>query len=616
MSVKVIWKSKKQGDKLGYIRLSSRIAGKTVLKSLPLEPIEKKHFNPNTQRLRVSFTDHEKYNKEIEAKLDQAQKKGNKIKFLNDDKKSFVDFMTKVIDDNVTGNRGTKEKYQNLKNLIIDYNEYKYKVSDVKFSEITQEYLEGLRKYMIQVRKNKNNSIFYKFKSLKSFTTKAAKEKIYTYDVNPFEQITNSLIDTDVDVLKKDDLKKLIGTPLVEVYRSGQKFGIPIPDLSVLNGVKYKNYTPINEIRNLFLFQLFCQGIRVSDLVTLRWQDFYIDDEQIRIKKRMVKVKSFIDILINFNTMEYLYSYVPVDKLPENIYYPYSAIMHRKIGATRMGLNYKSTEINNSKDEVDNVPFGVEIDSDLITEFKLDFKSIVVSDGTLYIPRTNKSRGKKIEKNHIEYYVSVNEVVKLIENRKNELGKKIKINDVVKFKQELESLVSVDKKIIYLEKLIEILRSKINEQNDSFKQASVEYKTKNYKLFKDIVEFLSTNKDTKKSFVFRMLDDNDFKDIVDDDFSKMNELQYSRFVGQRSYYNRLLKVVGEQCKINKNLTSHLARHSYTSLMIEIGVNLNLFDLMTSLGHKHLSTTQLYISKFTGKRVDNVNREIVDFMDNL
>jgi hypothetical protein len=51
-------------------------------------------------------------------------------------------------------------------------------------------------------------------------------------------------------------------------------------------------------------------------------------------------------------------------------------------------------------------------------------------------------------------------------------------------------------------------------------------------------------------------------------------------------------------------------------MIEIGVNLNLADLMLSLGHKHLSTTQLYISKFTGKRVDNVNKEIVDFLDNI
>ena len=48
MSVKVIWKTKKPGDRLGYIRLSSRIAGKTVLKNLPLEPVEKNQFMKTT----------------------------------------------------------------------------------------------------------------------------------------------------------------------------------------------------------------------------------------------------------------------------------------------------------------------------------------------------------------------------------------------------------------------------------------------------------------------------------------------------------------------------------------------------------------------------------------
>ena len=602
MSVKVIWKAKKQGDKLGYIRLSSRIAGKTVLKSLPLEPVEKKHFNPNTQRLRTSFTDHVKYNNEIESKLDQAKKKGNKIKFLNDDKKSFVDFMTKVIEDNVTGNIGTKEKYQNLKNLIIDYNEYKFNVSDVKFSEITQEYLEGLRKYISQVRKNKNNSIFYKFKTLKSFTTKADRQKIYSYEVNPFDLITNTLIETDIDVLNKDDLKKLINTPLVEVYRSGQKFGIPLPDLSVLNTPKYANHLPIEDIRNFFLFQLFSQGIRVSDLLTLRWQDFYIVDEQIRIKKRMVKVKSFIDLMVNFNTMNYLLKYIPTDKLPEHLFYQYHSMWYGMIGKNNLSV-YKD------KDKIEHSTFGVEIDSQLVEEFNLSFPCVVVTDSTTIF------KGKRTDITHKEYYTSINEVSEIIKLRREEIAKTIKVNDTVKFEEKLDSLISEDRKTIYLEKLKVILRNKIENRTENFNESSNEFKQKSYLFFKDIVEYLSSHKDTKKSFVFPMLNDKDFEDI-DDDFYSMSELQYYKFAGRRAYYNRLLKAVGAQCKINKPLTSHLARHSFTSLMIEIGVNLNLFDLMTSLGHKHLSTTQGYISKFTGKRVDSINKEIVDYMDNL
>lgn len=96
----------------------------------------------------------------------------------------------------------------------------------------------------------------------------------------------------------------------------------------------------------------------------------------------------------------------------------------------------------------------------------------------------------------------------------------------------------------------------------------------------------------------------------------MSEYQYNKFTGKRAYYNRILKVIGEQSKINKNLTSHLARHSFTTLMLEIGVNLNLFDLMTSLGHKHLSTTQNYISKFSDKKVVDINKSIADYVNNI
>jgi integrase len=587
--IKVIWKAKSKDDKLGYIRFSSRVLGKTVLRSLPLDPVEKKHFNPKSERLRTSFSKHEYYNNLIQLKLDEVNKKGNKVKFMNDDKKSFLEFMDIVIEKNITGNIGTKDKYQNLRNLVSDFNEYKYGVSDVKFSEITVDFLEELRTYMKKVRKNTNNSIFYKFKGLKSFTTKAQRDKVYTYDVNPFDLIKNTLVETTIDVLNKEDLKKMMHTPLVEVYRSGKKFGQPILDLSILNGLKYKNYKGLDDIRNFFLFQLFCQGIRVSDLLTLRWQDFYIKDEQIRIKKRMVKVKSFIDILVNYNTMDYLKKYIPYDNLPEHLVNNMSKIMYRDIG-TAGRTRYKSPD--EPRIEIDAERIGVEIDADNIKRFNLEFKSV---SGL--------------------YFTSVDEVKVLLKIRNTELSKKIKKTDAVQFKQDLLSIVSADDKTSYLENLILILRSKLLDENSFTDNSTDEVKLNNYVEFAGVIEYLSHSK-SKRSFVFPLLNDLDFIDIIDDGFSAMNKFQYDKFTGTRAYYNRLLKVVGSQCKINKTLTSHLSRHSFTSLMIEIGVNLNLFDLMSSLGHKNLSTTQVYISKFSGKRVDGINKEIVDFMNKI
>ncbi|MET3028474.1 site-specific integrase [Flavobacterium sp. UW10123] len=602
--VKVIWKAKRKDDKVGYLRFSSRIGGKTVLRSLSLDPVEKKHFNSRTERLRTSFVNHEYYNNFIQVKLDEINKKSNNIKLMNDDKKSFIGYMDLIIESNITGNHGTKSKYKNLRNLVVDFNEYKYGASDIKFSEITVDFLVELRTYMKKIRKNKDNSIYYKFRTLKSFISKAAKNKVYTYDVNPFDLITNTLIETKMEVLNKEDLKKLMNTQFIEVYRSNKRFGEPIENLDILKGPKYKNYLMLDDYRNFFLFQLFSQGLRVSDLITLRWQDFYIDSEQIRIKKRMVKVKkSFVSVFVNYNTMNYLVNYIPTEKLSENILKLYSEIVYRKYTETRFTYGMSLKEMKEFYKFVE-----VYIEDDIIKRFNLPF--------TYSHYKLTIGGGKETTTEGVSYKISIDEVTELIESREKELSKMIKKKDLVAYEQQLKSLFTSDEKISYLKELLSILQNKLNINKNNLTENLEKNKATNYKLFTGIVEFLSSNKKTKKSFVFPLLNDDDFNDITDDDFSSMSEYQYNKFTGKRAYYNRILKVIGEQSKINKNLTSHLARHSFTTLMLEIGVNLNLFDLMTSLGHKHLSTTQNYISKFSDKKVVDINKSIADYVNNI
>jgi len=49
-------------------------------------------------------------------------------------------------------------------------------------------------------------------------------------------------------------------------------------------------------------------------------------------------------------------------------------------------------------------------------------------------------------------------------------------------------------------------------------------------------------------------------------------------------------------------------------MLEIGENLDLFDLMTSLEHKHLNTTQTYIKKFSSDKVEILNKKLSDYLN--
>ena len=113
----------------------------------------------------------------------------------------------------------------------------------------------------------------------------------------------------------------------------------------------------------------------------------------------------------------------------------------------------------------------------------------------------------------------------------------------------------------------------------------------------------------KNEFVFDFLKSRDFETIHDNNYSSMNKYQYTKFQSVRGYYNKTLKLLGKQCGITKNITSHLARHTYTSLVVELGENINLFDVMTSLGHKHLSTTQTYLTRFTNTKIEQINHII-------
>ncbi len=118
-----------------------------------------------------------------------------------------------------------------------------------------------------------------------------------------------------------------------------------------------------------------------------------------------------------------------------------------------------------------------------------------------------------------------------------------------------------------------------------------------------------SNSSYKENFVFELLQNKDFLKVEKNHFSKMDKEQYVKFQSVRTYYNGLLKLVGEQCGFGDKLTSHVSRHSFTSITMELIDNVSPFDLMNSLGHKNVSTTQTYMKSFGDKSVENINKKV-------
>ena len=65
--------------------------------------------------------------------------------------------------------------------------------------------------------------------------------------------------------------------------------------------------------------------------------------------------------------------------------------------------------------------------------------------------------------------------------------------------------------------------------------------------------------------------------------------------------NAYLKEIGTLCSINKNLTFHIARHTFATLTLSKGVSIESVSKM--LGHTNIQTTQLY-ARITNSKVGN------------
>lgn len=62
-----------------------------------------------------------------------------------------------------------------------------------------------------------------------------------------------------------------------------------------------------------------------------------------------------------------------------------------------------------------------------------------------------------------------------------------------------------------------------------------------------------------------------------------------------------LKLIAEKCKIEQNLTTYSARHSFATVLKKSGVNVALIGEV--LGHSDLHTTQIYLGTFDNRQID-------------
>jgi integrase len=580
--IRIVWKSHISNSKKGYLRISVRNSeiNKTKIISLKLPPISERHFDKIKQRVKSSFKDYETYNNEIENILKEYDIRKDTY-FIKDEKKTLNFFVENFLIPSCKS-QGTKEKYKNILNLLNLFYKSKYNKNEILLKSINVGFINEWKIWLRTDRKLTENTISYKTKTFSSFISKSINQGYYIFIPNPFKSVKNVINRNPVEYLTEKELERLINTELFEIVRTNKKIGEKKDDLSKRN---HKNNFSINEVRLWFLFQLFQHGKRISDLITLRWNNFYFDENELRINKRMIKTKHTIKSMVYYPSMYILMNYIPKDIITEE-----EEIEINNLKSINNHLKESINENNYSKGDKIQIKFR--------NIFNFEFE--------------------KLGENYLISEGCIDETITNITNSiKNKDKRLMGITEIEDFDFDIEDKINNDERLI---QLIKLKNHIINERESGLKsrlELTEDTNNKLYNLLTTIILRLKNHKEYSRNFVFPLLDNGDFSDIKkEEDFDSMTEKQYLRFVGRRGYYNRLLRQVGNQCGIS-NLTSHKSRHSYTSLIIKYNENINLYDLMESLGHKNLSTTQSYIQNFINRRVDVIGKGFSDkFINNI
>lgn len=433
-----------------------------------------------------TYDDYIEINKKIEEKINELKQLDFpdnatfSLRVLEDEvKETFIDFFNSQLLHLQT--RKEIGSYKAHKTSYLHFTKFLEikKIKQIYFKDITSSLMRDFETYLLGLGLSINSCIKY-IKTINNVYNKGVVLDKYTPDKNPFIALNKKTTPVDKKTLGKLDIEKIFQT-------------------------KISKDNPLYHYRNYFLFQIFAQGLRVSDLLTLRWSNLTTGE----IVFNQFKTKTPHKIKLNHIILLRLAEYLPI-----------------------------GNEIVNNK------------------------YSFVVNDNK-YLMSYNEIEDyySKLQKDNINVYL------KLINSKKEE-----------------------DK--IKLEELENLFKSWLNVMDEVRDKISTLL----------IIQIGIYGKANPKKFLFPILDDKIFDDVLfDKQKNNLSKYQYNQLSSKTAYYNKQLKKLQALCGIDTVFTSHLARHSYTNLMIET-TNKDIYVISKSLGHSALSTTEHYVNDFLYERI--------------
>lgn len=241
-------------DTIGYLFLQSKGRQNRKKKALGIAikySHWKDHWDDKKQRFKSGLENYKIINHKIADAVSQFTKDDIEITPTNRGTgQSFLKFWDEIINSDIT-KQGSKVKHTTVKNKLEKYLQT-IKKTDLAFNEMTPDFINKLHYYFKTAPELTTSTVNSYMKLINNIVRRKTKKDPYIFTVNPFVSITyEKKKNAKRKVLSENELNALFTTKITD------------PELDL--------------VRDMYLFQIFASGMRISDLVLLRWRNVLLD---------------------------------------------------------------------------------------------------------------------------------------------------------------------------------------------------------------------------------------------------------------------------------------------------------------------------------------------------
>ena len=305
--------SKKNGKAPLFIRITQNRKSKFISLGISVEP---KYWNEDKSMIKKGAENYQEINAYIIQKRAEIERTSLELNV------KFNKITSSIIKEKIKGKRRVdffdycEKKLEDLKEVLTysTYDVYRVRLGKLKkyyegkelfIDEIDLEFLNEYEKYQFKTLKNKPYTVLNNFKFIKTMVNHAQKDNLIDHDLSFFKKSKIPTKQTGLKYLTEQQFQKVLHFDKSKIK---------------------KTY-----LFRFIVFSCYCGGLRISDVLNLKWIN-YIESEQSIVpiikktkRKHQIKLPEKANEIINtykrdnLNQSDYIFPLLKYNPLEENI---------------------------------------------------------------------------------------------------------------------------------------------------------------------------------------------------------------------------------------------------------------------------------------------------------